>query len=246
MPRRTTLEIHTTGGVLDPRRGALHARIIEEVLGDVTERAQRKAVLYAGGPASGKSRLRAAIGPAHAAGFVVIDPDVVRTKLPEYRELVAAGDPEAARLTHDEASLIAKTATDVAISLGLSLVIDAVGGDDRGQFSSKIRRLLDAGYELTVRYVTLPLELAQEREAARAAETGRAVPADVVRSKHAEVSRGFHHVARIAGIRLEIYDNRGDEPMLIAEGFGDPSLGSDGLNVHHPDGYHRFLEKARE
>ena len=244
MERKSTLERHTSGGVLSAKRGALHASIIEELLRAAAEGQPRAAVLYAGGPAAGKSWLAERLGPGAEDGFVLINPDVVRTSLPEYQEMLEAGDPEAAALTHEEASLVAKTATDVAISLGLPLLIDAVGGDDHGQFSSKIRRLLDHGYDITVRYVSVPLDVAGRREVDRAAATGRAVPPEVLVSKHSEVSRGFTNVARIPGVRLEIYDNTGNEPILMAEGFGDPDLGAEALTVHDHDGYHLFLEKA--
>ena len=201
-------------------------------------------MLYAGGPASGKSSLAERLGPRAQDGFVLIEPDVVRTRLPEYQEMLEAGDLEAAALTHEEASLVAKTATDVAISLGLPLLIDAVGGDDHGQFSGKILRLLDHGYDITVRYVSVPLDVAERREADRAAATGRAVPREVLVAKHSEVSRSLTNVARVPGVRLEVYDNTGDEPILMAEGFGDPDLGAEALTVHDHDGYHLFLQRA--
>ncbi len=175
---------------------------------------------------------------------MLINPDVVRTQLPEYQAMVRAGDPDAAALTHEESSLIAKTASDVAISLGLPLVIDAVGADDEGQFSSKVQGLVDHGYHVTVRYVNVPLEVAEQREADRASATGRSVPSGVLVTKHAEVSRGFTNIAQISQVRVEVYDNTGDEPILIAEGFGDPALGPDALKVHDRDRYHLFLEKA--
>jgi predicted ABC-type ATPase len=243
MAKESTLERHSRDGVLSEERSALHASIIERLLATAGARLH-EAVLYAGGPASGKSSLAGKLGPSRADSFVLINPDDVRVMLPEYHEMVAAGDPDAASLTHDEAKAIAKAATDVAISLGLSLVIDAVGGDDEGQFSGKIRRLLECRYDVTVRYVTVPLPVAREREAARAAKTGRVVPAGVLTSKHAEVSRGFANVARIGGVRIEVYDNSGGEPILLAEGFGDPDLGVKALQVHDPAGYHVFLEKA--
>jgi chloramphenicol 3-O-phosphotransferase len=194
-PRRPTLDLHTVDGQLTEERTRLHARLIGEIVGGTAQRLSREAVLYSGGPASGKSSLLKRLGPTKADGFVELNPDMVRELLPEYREWTSAGDPDAALLTHDEASMIAARAADVAIRLGKSIVIDAVGKDDRGQFSSKIRRLLDLGYAVTIRYATVAVEVAREREARRAAETGRTVPPEVLTEGHREVSRAFTRVA---------------------------------------------------
>jgi predicted ABC-type ATPase len=244
--RRTTLERHTVDGQLTEERSRLHAQIIREVVEGAAARDVREAVLYAGGPASGKSTLLGRLGPTKADGFVGIDPDLIRQRLPEYDEMIQDGDPEAARLTHDEASAIAKAATDVAIRLGRSLVIDAVGKDDRGQFSSKVHRLLDLGYGVTVRFATVPVAIAQRRESRRAATTGRSVPLDVLLDGHREVSKAFLRVTRIDGVRVEVYDTSEDVPVLVAEGIGSSAPESGGLEVHRADSYHRFVEKAKE
>jgi predicted ABC-type ATPase len=244
--RTTTLELHTVDGRLSEERTRLHARLVRDIVSGTGERTRLEAVLYAGGPASGKTSLLERMGPSKADGFVGLNPDAVRERLPEYREWTAAGDLDAAVRTQAEASMIAKIAADAAIDLRKSLFIDAVGWDDRGQFSSTIHRLLDLGYAVTVRYATVPVALAREREAKRARDTGRKVPPEVLTDGHREVSRGFQRVARIPGIRIEVYDMSGAEPELIAEGIGDADAGAGGLTVHDTGGYHRFLEKANE
>jgi chloramphenicol 3-O-phosphotransferase len=214
---------------------------VEEAFAGIPSGELREAVLYAGGAASGKSRLRDTLS---LGDYVIVNPDLIRERLPEYREMLEAGDAEAAALTHDEASEVAKLVTNVAIQLGKPLILDAVGANDNGQFSTKIRTLLGLGYSVVVRYVTVPLELARSREQARALRTGSKVPDDVLIKGHREVSRGFLDIARISGVSLEVYDVTNEPPSLIAEGVGDADRGVDGIQVYEPEGCHRFVAKA--
>jgi predicted ABC-type ATPase len=238
--RADTASQHTVDGVYTANRASLHASLIAECLDDLPSQDRPVAVLFAGGPASGKSTLVDRLQlPPNAAR---IDVDAFRQRLPEFAELVAEGSPEAGPLTHREASQIAKAATVAAIHLRLNLVIDAVGGNERGQFSGKIQALLRAGYRVVVCYATLPVETAEQRERQRFADTGRGVPASVLREKHAATSRGFQDVERLP-VEIAVYETSQKEPRLVASGRGGQSRSQ--LQVHDPDLYDEFLERGK-
>jgi predicted ABC-type ATPase len=242
--RPTTLQQHTVGGRLTPERSRLHAAILQQVVGAAVSSARPHAFLYAGGPASGKTALSEQLRGRESPTAIRIDADMMRVRLPEYREMVEAGDVYAAALTHDEASILAKLAADIAVEVRADLVIDGVGRDDEGQFSAKITRLLAAGYRVTVRYVTVPLAVATAREAERAARTGRFVPAKELVAGHRESTRGFANIVQIPGVRVEVSDTTTDPAVLVADRGTDAQPGA--VEVHVAEGYHRFLEKANQ
>lgn len=167
----------------------------------------------AGGPGSGKSSLRSEI--LRDDSTVVVDVDHIRECLPEYGEMRAAGDSRAAEVTHEEASFLAGRLVLVAMKLGFDLMIDGVGANQRGQFVSRARTFLAEGYRVSVRYVTVPVEVAEQRVAERFERTGRGVPADVVRAGHIAASAGFAAICELP-VDIEVYDNRGTSPELIA------------------------------
>lgn len=216
-----------------------HARIIELWLAGHAPQETLDAVFMAGGPASGKSQLRGSL--PQPADAVVVDLDEVRAELPEYQEYVKAGRPDAARLTHREASQLTALITSLAVRRRHNLVLDAVGGDDAGKFSTKIRIALSRGYSVTVRYATVPVEVALERERARFARTSRGVPEEELVAKHAEVSRGLRNILQLP-VAIEVYDTSASNPRLIAIGQGGGSR--EGLEERDPERYAEFLEKG--
>src|SRR4051794_32284828 len=100
-----TFDTHTNAeGEFTAQRRLIHAEIITGLLGDAPARNDPEIVFMAGGPASGKSTLaRSSQRPERA---VVINPDEVRERLPEYEGLVASRPQDAARMTHREASQV--------------------------------------------------------------------------------------------------------------------------------------------
>jgi predicted ABC-type ATPase len=179
---------------------------------------------------------------APADDAAIIDVDRVRAALPEYAELMEQVPERAAELTHREASGIAMLALAWALNRGHHVVFDGVGADDEGQFTERITATLKQGAAVRVCYATVPVEEALLREAKRFAETGRRVPAEVLRTKHAAVSRGIASVARLRVELIEVYDTSGAEPRLLARGPGGNGLV--GLEAVDPEGYAAFLSKG--
>jgi hypothetical protein len=90
-----------SGGKLGPyssERIDLHAQIARALLqGAGAHPEDAHAIFLAGGPASGKSTLLKQGHVKVPADAVDVNPDIVKTMLPEYRALVAAGDKRPAR-----------------------------------------------------------------------------------------------------------------------------------------------------
>jgi predicted kinase len=250
-PRRTvvplantqdSLALHQNGNnELRFERTLLHAAICEDLLRDRSRHSPPTVVFMAGGPASGKSTLITQLGLAVDA--IVIDVDRLREELPEYAEWQTERPEDAANLTHREASQIAKQILAAALERGHDVVFDAAGGDDDDGFSSKIRGALQRGVRVRVCYATVPVELAEAREAKRFAETHRRVPTDILRSKHSEVSRGLANVAALKVDLIEVYDTSTNPPRLLAHGAGGGGLNS--LEVVDQGGYADFLSKGQ-
>lgn len=230
-------------GPYTAERQALHERIADLLLRHAAEHpGKARAVFLAGGPASGKSTLITSGKVALPADAVDVNPDLVRTMLPEYAQLVAAGDAAAGAKTHEEASHVSKLVLNIAMERQHHVVIDSVGAGDPGKFVGKVAAAKAAGYAVEVHYVTIATEEAERRAAARAKRSGRAVPTGYLRAAHREVSARFvDGVSKMAGIRVTVYDNSGASVRLVAE----RSPGEKRVQVRDAKLYAEFVAKAR-
>ena len=236
-----SLALHLNAdGELEFGRMLVHVGIVEDLFDGHGRYAAPRVIFMAGGPASGKSTLARQLELPE--DHVRIDPDEIRVKLPEYELWQRDRPGEAARLTHREASDIAKRAYAFAVLRGHNIIYDAVGGDDSGSFSEKIKAALDHGQVVWVYYATVTVEVAIEREAQRFAATGRRVPDAVLRNGHAQASRGLATVSVLKIERIEVYDTSSNPARLLARGVGGRGL--DGIEAVDPGGYAAFLAKG--
>lgn len=223
-------------------RKKLHDEIVQHFLGDARpSEGRHRALFMAGGAASGKSSALKTNADMVPDGAVMIDPDAIKGMLPEYREMVESRDRYAAFGAHEESGDIAKRLHAEAMAQGLDLVVDGTGNSGPGKFVAKIERVLGAGYDTDVLYVTVPTEVAVERAMLRAARSGRYVPERVIRDAHAAVSRNALDVLRIEGLgNVTVVDNRGSGPQAIYRRQGGRLLTMDrGL-------YDEFIAKGHE
>lgn len=239
-----TLTRYSPGGKMTRSRELLHKELIANQVLAHKPAELREAMFTAGGPASGKGSLLHMAGAPPDA--VVVDPDKIRELLPEYQAIKDLGRADiAAAATHEEASQIAKELTQVATATRRNLIVDGVGDSAPGKFAGKIQAAVDAGYKTQVRYMHVSTDEALKRAIERFERTGRAVPEEELRSKHAEVSARYQEVLKLHGVhRVNLYDNggpKGSEPKLVS------SRGSDGkLDVYDEEIQREFEEKVRE
>lgn len=204
-------------GAYTPERIELHAQIAHLLFqgaGSHPEDAQ--AIFLAGGPASGKSSMLKSGRVTTPADAVDVNPDIVRTMLPEYDKLIAAGDKAASSKTHEEASHISKMVMNLALARKHHVVVDGVGNSGPGKFAGKIEATRDAGHRTSVYYATLPTPLAEKFAAKRAERTGRHVPIGYLRASHRDVTVRFGEVSKLDGVAVTVFDTRIDgKPKAI-------------------------------
>jgi predicted ABC-type ATPase len=227
------------GRAYPPERVALHARIVNLMLQGAGAHQQPEALFLAGGPASGKSTLVNSGRARPKPDAVDVNPDIVRTMLPEYQALVAAGDEGASAKVHEEASHISKMVMNLALMRRHHVTVDGTGNGGPGAFSRKIEAARGAGLSVRVVYSTIDTEEAVSRAKARAARSGRVVPEGYLRSAHAAVSERYLNDVSKLGVPIEVYDNNGKKPKLIAQHDA-----SGRLNVVNKRLFESFVEKA--
>lgn len=171
----------------DPERKETHNKIIKELtnLGSaiidgegeveyngIVEQG-RHADIVIGPPAAGKSTVFAdPLSQQHKAR--IIDSDMVKKRLPEFKEGYGAN------FVHEEsASIAANELTDNALSKGDNVVFPLVGGNTK-KIRNLIKQLRDAGYTVNLYYNEVPSEVAMNRAFARFVQKGRFVPLEYV------------------------------------------------------------------
>lgn len=231
-----TLEIHTRGGQLTPERQELHDRIVASALAGHQPQAHPVAEFLGGGTASGKSTV---LGHGGSPDSVQIDADAVKTQLPEFGAMVAAGDHRAATHTHEESSAIAKRIQAGAIGQRMNFTLDGTGDSDYAKARGKIEAARKAGYSTSGRYVTVDTDEAIRRAGKRAGRTGRMVPESVIRQIHSSVTNVFRQLVENNELdKAELWDNNGTKPALI----GSKQEGGS-WTVHDQAAWQKFLAK---
>lgn len=221
-------------GTLDPAREQLHQQIIDKMLAGHHAKTRPVVAFFGGGPASGKSALTDAPDSVH------VDPDQVKAQLPEYEDMLKAGDSRAAAYVHEESSLIARKAMQQAFDQHLNVTVDGTGDSSYAKMEAKVQAAREAGYTVHGKYVTADTETALERARLRGEATGRVVPETYLRETHRSVSQVFDQASRSNLFdALELHDNNGTKPRLIAK---RPEGGR--FTVRDKGAYQRFLDKA--
>lgn len=185
-----------------PGRRAYREQLINEALaeGSTVGRGtggRPLAVVMMGGPASGKSSMLDQI-MADRTGFVSVDPDGMKEKLPEYLLAVANSDRTAAARAHEESStMIADVLKARAIEGGFNVLLDGTG-KNAAKYEAMMKDLKGRGYEVRLMMPHLPLDEGVRRVAKRAHRNGRYVPEEVVEGAYRAIPRNFERLAKIA------------------------------------------------
>lgn len=241
LPPGHPLLVHTDG-IKTPEREKLRNEIAEKMLDGVTPPAGRRprVTFMGGGGASGKGGVREMLerdGQIPVENRVRLDPDEIKNEIPEYHQIIDAGDSRAARMVHYESADIGQRVQDRAIERGLDVVNDVTLGrpDDARALLSQFK---DAEYDVHLVGVTADPVTAVERNASRAEETGRYVPVDVQLEAHKGFSQGFlsylDHVDS-----AELWDTNSDPARKIVEKFPNGEV-----VVYDEDAFEAFKRKS--
>lgn len=243
-----------------PERVAMREGLVDQRFQDVApvpEGQKPIAIVMGGGGASGKGTVLKMLAdqgkvPENA---VHLDPDVFKTGsakaglngIPEYHQIVGAGDSRAAAVTHEESSLLYKAALDRAVKGRYNVVLDRTLGNPSKVLhpeNGELKALKDAGYDVRLVGVTVPAEEAIPRLVKRAnGPEKRYVPIDQALAAHKGFSQGFPKYADLADSAL-LFDNnvpKGEAPRLIASKA--PETGK-GLEIHDESAYNQFVKKG--
>jgi predicted ABC-type ATPase len=225
---RSSAEKHTKGGSYTPERKKLHSEIFKAFMQHVPPVPKDKtpvAMMLMGGPATGKGSLTKT---APDASFVKIDADRIKEMLPEYQELVAAGDKNAASYVHKESGMLASRMRDYAKKNRQNMVLDGTGRF-ASSYRSRMAELQNADYhvQLMMPYVD-DVEKVVQRSAQRGAETGRHVPEKFIRDNHLQISDNFLDLAKNANSAF-LFDNSGKSPRMVYTSWegGESEVDSD-------------------
>ena len=204
-------------GKWDAARGQLHDEIIRNFMSGTTRVQNPISFMQGGGPASGKSSIIDSGFVKFPKNMVKIDADAIKQLLPEYQRAIAAGDPFAAALTHQESSYISQRLLDEAVRGGRNLLLDGTGDGSLSKLAGRIERMRAEGARVVANYVSLDTDLAVKIQRIRAAETGREVPEQFLRDNHAKISEILPDaLERNLFDDLSLWDtNLKDNPRLI-------------------------------
>lgn len=214
-------------GNLTPEREKLHASIAESHFEGVKKpKGQPTYTFMGGGPAAGKGSIKRLPDAGYLSGAdaVELDPDEIKGKLPEYKEMISSGqNKKAAAYVHEESSALSKRISEVATENGYNVSLDGTGDGSVESMRKKIKEARDAGMKVNGVYVTIPVEEAIRRAEARGDKTNRYVPIDRIVSIHRKVSQILPQIAAEFD-SVKLYDNSGSEPVLIATGGNGKGL----------------------
>jgi predicted ABC-type ATPase len=229
----------------DPDRAKMHEQIISEMIAGKTPSVDRGPVAHVlgGGTASGKTTAsRKIIG--NDPNVLRVDPDELKTKIPEYEQLKKDDPKKAAFRVHEESSYLTKALMAEAISRGLDLTYDSTTSGKGAM--AMINTMLNHGYQVHTMFVDVPLEVAKQRADLRARESndpmnrGRFIPAIIIEESHNRAAENFFKLREnpeLSSVRL--FDNTGASPRLILSRSGsDPEV------VHDQDRLEQYRQKA--
>lgn len=234
----------------DPKRAEMHDHIIAEAVSGKlapTDRAPVATVL-GGGTASGKTTMsRVILG--NDPNVLRVDPDEMKTKIPEYEQLKHDDPKNASARVHEESSYLTKAMMAEAIARGLDLTYDATTSG-KGSIAM-VRTLLNQGYQVHVMFADVPLDVAKERADLRARESndpmnrGRFVPEAVIHESHERAAQNFFTLKDMPGIAsVRLFDNsqkHGDSPTLVFSKRGEEEG-----KVHDDSKFNTYKKKAFE
>lgn len=162
-----TIEINTE------ERQELRNNIAKDLYGNGAKNKNKQAYLVIGLPASGKSAMANPL--QKKTGSLIIDSDMAKEQLPEFIK----SNGVRADQVHEESQYIANKVFENAILNGDNVILPIVGKSEES-IMKKYESLSSAGYDIHLRLVYLPVEIALDRAVNRFRKTGRLVPVEYI------------------------------------------------------------------
>ena len=164
----------------------------------------KKIIIIAGPNGAGKTTFAREFLPNEAGCPQFVNADLIAAGLSPFAPDVAA--VKAARITLESITELEQRGESFAFETTLSGLV----------YARRIRRWREAGYHVTLFFLSLPNpQMAIDRVAERVRQGGHDVPSDVIRRRFDAGLQNFERVYRDAVDTWAMYDNAGDEPMQI-------------------------------
>ena len=245
-PTIITQDVFSRNGIYNESRSRLHDDIVKAYLGNAKVKSDYVYML-GGAPANGKSTLVDSGLLPHPKGALVIDPDKVKSMIPEYQKMITSGDKTliaaAANFVHEESSLLGKRIQKEAFNRGVATIVDGVNDGSFDKVAEKVSKIREmSGKRIRADYVSLDTDLSLKLAQLRAEKTGRVVPESYIRSCNSEISKIIPKAVKNAVFdELYLWDtNINGTPRLILKMVdGELSIESRKL-------YESFLNKAKK
>lgn len=222
-----TESYHKKNGGYFEYRENLHEKIIDETLKDEKSSKKPVAILMGGGGASGKGTiLNREILPKYDKP--VIDPDEIKSKLPEKEFFQKENSKTMSTRLHRESSNVTKQAIYTAISEKKSFIYDGTMRDEK-KYSEIIKDLKKNGYKVKAAVVYVDFDEAVKRAEERGKKTGRFVPLEALQDSHTRVTKTFAKL-KPQFDSYTIYDNTTRKTQIIAKNG----------KVNNPELYKRY------
>ena len=164
----------------------------------------KKIIIIAGPNGAGKTTFAREFLPNEADCPKFVNADLIAAGLSPFAPDVAA--MKAARIMLESIKELEERGESFAFETTLSGLT----------YAHWIRRWREAGYHVTLFFLSLPnSQMAIDRVAERVRQGGHDVPCEVIRRRFAAGLQNFEQVYRDAVDAWALYDNAGDEPVLI-------------------------------
>lgn len=245
-PRVITDDIFRSDGVYTPYRKSLHETIVDKYTDGNFSTGGDTVYMLGGPPANGKSTLVESGMLPHPKGVLVVDPDSVKARIPEYRKMLSSGNADlvekAANFVHEESSVIGAQIRNKAFKENINTVLDGINDGSIENIKGKASLVREmTGKRIRADYCTLDTDLSLKLAKERAERTGRTVPAPYITKVNRDMSLVFPDIIK-NNVFDELYlwdTNVNGTPRLILKQVDGK------LHIEDNDLYTRFLSKGK-
>lgn len=246
------------------QRQRMHSQMVNDALRGIPQSDNPTFLMMGGGGGSGKGHIQKdtsvidevrSLGVAYPTGtaghdYAVIDADEIKTRFPDFAEMVNAGNKHAApSWVHEESSIVTKAMQAAAEKRQINFVLDGVGDSSRVKLARKIESARAAGYRVDGLYVSASIDTAWEGNMKRASTSRHRglVPSFALLKAHTSVSDIVPDAGESLGAgalfdHFVLYDtnNRNARPQLVAK-----TRRGRKLRVMQPKLYADFVAKSQ-